>query len=442
MKKSPRFLLWLIILLTIFAVLINLPSKGPLSFTKHLSFKKGLDLAGGTSLTLKADMKNLGQAQRSKALEAVKTVIERRTNYFGVSEPVVQTAVSGNDYRVIVELPGVNINQAKDIIGTTAQLSFWEQTATSSSVLIKSAEAFQALVATQSAYPISVLQVLGTYPNKTSLGGPDLKETSVGFDSQSGKPQVQLKFTSVGAKKFADITTRNVGKIVAISLDDQVIEAPRVNQAILTGDAVITGGFTTKDANEMSRSLNAGALPVPLLYLQQHGIDATLGSESLLKSLFAGALGIVIIIIFMTVLYGRLGIVASVALVLYTLFVLSIFKLSSITPYGITLTLSGIAGFILSIGMAVDANILIFERMKEERRLGRSWHDSLELGFSRAWTSIRDSNVSTLITSFVLYQYGTGSVRGFALTLAIGVLISMFSAIIVTRTFLRVFFRN
>jgi len=180
---------------------------------------------------------------------------------------------------------------------------------------------------------------------------------------------------------------------------------------------------------------------VPLIPLQQHGVDATLGQESLLKSLFAGGLGIIIIVIFMTVLYGKLGIVASAALILYTLSVLSIFKLSSITPYAITLTLSGIAGFILSIGMAVDANILIFERIKEERRAGRSWHESLELGFSRAWTSIRDSNISSLITCFVLYQFGTGSVKGFALTLAIGVLISMFSAIVVTRTLLRVIYK-
>ncbi|MBF8250311.1 MAG: Protein translocase subunit SecD [Candidatus Levybacteria bacterium] len=441
MKKSPRALLWFIILLTILSVAINLPSKGILSFTKSLSFKEGLDLAGGTSLTLKADMENLDQSQRSKALEAVKTVIDQRTNYFGVSEPIVQTAIGGNDYRVIVELPGVNIDQAKSIIGTTAQLSFWESTATSSSVSVKTQADIQLLVATQSAYPPSVVSILGTYPNKTDLGGADLKETSVGFDQNSGKPEVQLKFTSAGAKKFADITSRNVGKIVAIALDDQVIEAPRVNQPILTGDAVITGGFTTQTANAVSRSLNAGALPVPLVYLQQHGVEATLGRESLLKSLFAGALGILIIIIFMTVLYGKLGIIASVALIIYSLLVASILKISSITPYAITLTLSGIAGFILSIGMAVDANILIFERMKEERRLGRSWHESLELGFTRAWTSIRDSNISSLITCAVLYQFGTGSVKGFALTLAIGVLVSMFSAIVVTRTFLRTIYK-
>ena len=441
MKKNPRFLLWLIVFLTILAVLINLPSKGFLSFTKTLTFKKGLDLAGGTSLTLQADMKNIAPAQRGNALEAAKGVVEQRANYFGVSEPIVQTAINGSDYRVIVELPGVTIDEAKNIIGVIAQLSFWEQNPKGKPILLKTENDIKNLYATQSAYPVSVLQVLGTYPVKTNLGGSDLQETSVTFDTQTGKPEVQLKFTATGAKKFADITTRNVGKIVAIVLDDRVIEAPRVNQVILTGDAAISGGFTTDTANTLSRSLNAGALPVPLTYLQQHSVDATLGNEYLSQSLFAGALGIVIIIIFMTVLYGKLGVIASFALVIYTLLVASIFKVSSITPYAITLTLSGIAGFILSIGMAVDANILIFERMKEERRSGKGWHDSLELGFSRAWTSIRDSNISSLITSFVLYQYGTGSVRGFALTLAIGVLVSMFSAIVITRTFLRVIYK-
>ncbi|OGH15826.1 MAG: protein-export membrane protein SecD [Candidatus Levybacteria bacterium RIFCSPHIGHO2_02_FULL_37_10] len=430
MKKSPRTLLWSIILLTIAVIAINLPSKGQLSFTKSLSFKQGLDIAGGTSLTFKADMKEVSSDQKEKALDGVRAVIERRINFFGVSEPIVQTAVSNDDYRVIVELPGVNINQAKNIIGTTAQLSFWEAGATGS-----------AKIASPSAYPLGAIEILGPDAKKTNLSGRDLQETSVGFDANTGKPQVQLKFTGDGARKFADITKRNLDKVLAIVLDDQVIEAPRVNQAILTGDAVISGGFTNESASILSTSLNAGALPVPLIPLQQHGVDATLGQESLLKSLFAGGLGIIIIVIFMTVLYGKLGIVASAALILYTLSVLSIFKLSSITPYAITLTLSGIAGFILSIGMAVDANILIFERIKEERRAGRSWHESLELGFSRAWTSIRDSNISSLITCFVLYQFGTGSVKGFALTLAIGVLISMFSAIVVTRTLLRVIYK-
>jgi len=444
MRKNPgrpRVLLLFIFILTLAAILINLPQLQLLVIKKELSFKRGLDLAGGTSLTYKANMSEIDKDKRIEALNAAKTVIEKRINLFGVSEPLIQTAIGRNDYRIIVELPGVNIGQAKSIIGTTAELSFWEKGATSSAAVLKSKSDLEILFATQSAYPISVLQVLGTNPRKTDLTGRDLSETSVTFNPNTGKPQVQLNFTSDGAKKFADITKRNVNKIVAIVLDDMVIEAPAVNKHILDGNAVITGGFTYDTAKALSTQLNAGALPVPLIPLQQHSIDPTLGSASLQKSLFAGFLGFLIIVIFMIVLYGKLGIAASLALTVYALLVLSIFKMSTLTPYGITLTLSGIAGFILSIGMAVDANILIFERMKEEIRLGKSKELALDLGFLRAWSSIRDSNISTLITSVILYQFGSGIVRGFALVLGIGVLVSMFSAIVVTRTLLRIVYR-
>jgi len=433
MRKNPRNLFWLIIALTILAIFVNLPLikinnvnfdanyvLKALKINKVLNFRQGLDLQGGTSLVLKADMSGKSSSQKSAALESAKVVIERRVNFYGVSEPIVQTSVAGGDYRVLVELPGLtNINQVKDLIGTTAQLTFWEYIASSS-----------AKTATPSAVP-----------KKTNLTGADIQQTSVTFDSKTGRPQVQLNFTSDGGKKFAEITKRNVGKPLTIALDNKPIESPTVEQEIIGGNAVINGNFTVDTANQLSTELNAGALPVPLSILSSSVIEPTLGSSSLEKSLFAGILGFVIIVLFMTILYGRLGVVASFALVLYTLFVLSIFKLSSITPYGITLTLSGIAGFILSIGMAVDANILIFERMKEELRMGKAKETAIELGFSRAWTSIRDSNISTLITSFVLYAFGTGIVKGFALVLAIGVLVSMFSAIVVTRTFLRLVYK-
>lgn len=439
MRKNPRSLFWLIIILTILAVFINLPKLNniklgsntynfdpnsvfkALRIDKELTFRKGLDLEGGTSLVLKADMKDLSSSQKTPALDSAKVVIENRVNLFGVSEPIVQTSVVGSsDYRIIVDLPGLtDINQVRSLIGTTAQLSFWEEEASGS-----------AQIASQSA---------GI--KKTELTGADIKETSVVFDPNSGKPQVQLVFTSDGSKKFAAITKRNVGKILAIALDNQFISTPTVNQEIVSNTAVITGTFTLEEAKLLSNQLNGGALPVPLSILSSSIIEPTLGTMSLEKSLFAGLLGFIIIVVFMTVLYGRLGAIASVALLLYTLFTLAIFKLSSITPFGITLTLSGIAGFILSIGMAVDANILIFERMKEELRAGKTKETAIELGFSRAWTSIRDSNISTLITSFVLYEFGTGIVRGFALVLAIGVLISMFSAIVVTRTFLRLVYK-
>ncbi len=441
--KNPRYLFWTIIVLTILSLFINLPSFKdfkikPLNKTisfdpgfifqkfgvdKKLDFRKGLDLEGGTSLVLQADMSKISSSQKTAALDSAKIVIDKRVNLFGVSEPLVQTAISGSDYRIIVELPGItDIEQVKSLIGTTAQLTFWEQVASTSANLDASGAA-----------------QLGF--KQTNLTGADIKQTSVSFDQNTGKPQVQLQFTSDGAKKFADITKRNINKPLAIVLDNQIIESPVVNQAILTGDAVISGGFTTATANQLSTQLNAGALPVPLKILSSSIIAPTLGTSSLEKSLFAGILGFVIIVIFMCVLYGRLGVVASLALLLYAIFNLAIFKLSSISPFGITLTLSGIAGFILSIGMAVDANILIFERMKEELRSGKSKSMAIELGFSRAWTSIRDSNISTLITSFVLYSFGTGIVKGFALVLAIGVLVSMFSAIVVTRTFLRAVYK-
>lgn len=426
--KKPRILFWLIIALTIFSTLIDIPKDtfSPFRFQKTLDFRKGLDLEGGVTVTLKADVKNLSSSQKSAALESAKTVIEKRINLFGVSEPVIQMATVNGDSRIIVELPGVtDVNQALNLIGTTAQLTFWEDQGASAS----------SKLATSSA-PLGITSLFQN-PKKTDLTGNDLQETNVTFDQNTGKPQVQLIFTSDGSKKFADITKKNVNKVVAIALDNQIIEAPKVNEPILNGNAVITGNFTTQTAKNLSIQLNAGALPVPLSILEQHRVGATLGASSLEKSLFAGILGFFIIVLFMIVLYGRLGILASIALFLYTLFVLAIFKASTLTPYGITLTLAGIAGFILSVGMAVDANILIFERMKEEIRLGKKQDVAIELGFSRAWTSIRDSNVSSLITSGILYKFGTGPVRGFALVLAIGVLVSMFSAIVVTRTFLR-----
>lgn len=445
MRKNPRYLLWLIIGLTIAAVFINLPKLSNVHFggktfnfdpnvifttvkvNQTLNFREGLDLKGGTSLVLQADMKKIASDQRNAALDSAKTVIENRVNLFGVSEPLVRTSVANNnDYRIDVEIPGVtDVNQVRTLIGTTAQLNFWEEVSSSAAKLGSP----------------DIINAGGTYFKKTNLSGSDLKQTSVGFDQNNGKPEVQLVFNSAGAKKFADITTRTVGKRIAIALDNQIIEAPTVNQAIEGGNAVISGGFTTDTAAQLSTELNAGALPVSLTVLSSSVIQPTLGSSSLAKSLFAGLLGFIIIVIFMTVLYKKLGFIASIALTLYTLFVLAIFKLSSVTPYGITLTLSGIAGFILSIGMAVDANILIFERMKEELRQGKSHETAIELGFSRAWTSIRDSNISTLITSFVLYQFGTGMVKGFALVLSIGVLVSMFSAVVVTRTFLRLIYK-
>ncbi len=454
--KHVRLLFWSIVFLTIVALLIDIPRTIPVSldykvplFNKEISvhktfsgfnpdlilrplhiqknfeFVKGLDLDGGVSITYKADTSKVANDQKQSAVESAKNVIENRINRLGVREPVVQTATVNGQSRIIVELPGVtDVNSAMQLIGATAQLTFWEEGASES--------AKQA----PTDLPLGLTQLLGPNPKQTNLTGKDLQQASVTFSKNTSQPEVQLTFTSDGSSKFADITKRNVGKIVAIILDNQVIQAPRVNEPILTGNAVISGGFTTEQAKRVAIQLNAGALPIPLSVLEQRTIGATLGQASLQKSLFAGILGFLVIVIFMSVLYGRLGMLASVALVLYTLFTLALFKLIPVT-----LTLAGIAGFILSIGMAVDANILIFERMKEEIRRGKNQHIAMELGFVRAWTSIRDSNMSTLITSAILYTFGNGIVRGFALTLAVGVLVSMFSAIVVTRTFLRTIYR-
>ena len=442
----------LILLLTVICIVINLSQPftlnlGPIhqKFTgidwkkiglnRDFNFRRGLDLEGGTSVTLKADMSTIPASSRDDALDSAKNVIERRVNYFGVSEPVVQTSKVNKDYRIIVEIPGVtDVNQAVSLVGKTAKLTFWEGGA-STSAFLNVNDALKIAVETKK--PLGIVQLFGAEAKQTNLTGTDLKQAAVTFDSQTSKPQVSLTFTTEGGKKFADITKRNVGKILAIALDDQLVEAPRVNEAIYGGNAVITGEFTTQQAKVLQIQFNAGALPVSLSVLEQHAIGASLGQDSMQKSLIAGLIGFLVIVLFMIFLYGRLGVIASVALIVYSLIVLTLFR---VIP--VTLTLAGIAGFILSIGIAVDANILIFERMKEEMRLGKSRQMAIDIGFTRAWLSIRDSNIASLITSTVLYYFGTGIVRGFAFTLALGVLVSMFSAIFVTRTLLRVFYKK
>lgn len=271
---------------------------------------------------------------------------------------------------------------------------------------------------------------------ETGLTGKNLKNSDVQFMSQTGKPEVGIEFDSEGAKNFAQLTKENIGKQIAIFLDGRVISAPTVQAEITDGKAVITGNFTLEEAKKLSQRLNEGALPVPITLIGQQSVEASLGKISLEKSLKAGLIGIVLVMIFMVFYYRFLGIIASVALVIYTSIMVALFKMSAGTPWSITLTLAGIAGFILSVGMAVDANILIFERTKEEIRKGRSLKGSIDEGFHRAWPSIRDSNISTMITSLILIWFGTGFVKGFAVTLLLGVLVSMFTAIVLVRTIL------
>lgn len=288
------------------------------------------------------------------------------------------------------------------------------------------------VLAVGKAQPIDVAPQLDPWQN-TGLSGKHLQRSQVQFSHTTNEPQVILEFNDEGDQLFEEITDRNVGQLVGIFLDGQPISVPRVHQKITGGNAVISGQFDIQEAKLLAQRLNAGALPVPIDLLSQQTVGASLGQDSLQKSMKAGLIGFIIVALFMILYYRLPGILAAIALVMYTAFTLALFKL-----FGVTLTLSGIAGFILSVGMAVDANILIFERMKEELKNGQPLDGAISEGFTRAWTSIRDSNVSSLITAAILYSFTSSSVRGFALTLAIGILVSMFSAIYVTRTMLRI----
>lgn len=441
--KNNRFTIWVIILLTLGAVLIDLPKNfrlkfslggikvdktisspdinfniGPLQYQKQIKTHFGLDLSGGTQLVLEGDMSKIASADRDNALSSAQDVISRRVNLYGLTEPVVQSSKVGNSYRILVELPGIqNVSEAIDLIGKTAQLTFYEE-------------------GTESAHLATSSALVNLWTKPTSLNGKNLRRSSVTFNSNTGKPEVSLEFDNDGAKLFEQITSKNVGKTVAIFLDNQLISAPRVNEAIIGGRAVISGNFTLDEAKKLSIELNAGALPVPIKVIEQRNVGATLGSSSIQKSIQAGVIGISIVALFMLFNYGRLGLAADIALFIYSVVVFAIFK-----TIPITLTLAGIAGFILSIGMAVDANILIFERMKEEVRWGKDHKTALVWGFDRAFPSIRDSNTSSLLTCGILYWFGTGIIRGFAITLAIGIAASLFSAITVTRTLLRYIYK-
>jgi len=422
--KERKAIFLFIVLLTISSVIIGTLPDRSLDFTlggirikREFGLKRGLDLAGGTHLVFRAEMKDVPLEDRDAALEAAKSNIERRINFFGVNEPVIQTAKVGEEYRLIVELPGIKeIDRAIDLIGSTAQLEFWEQREASPSAGF----------------------------TKTDLTGKDLKRSQVRFDRNTGSPVVSLDFSPEGGKKFAEVTSRNVGRRVAIFLDERIISDPVVEEPITSGEAIIRGNFTVAEARDLSIKLNAGALPVPIKIIEQRNIGATLGAESVRKSIQAGLVGLSMVAFFMWVYYGRLGFLADLALIIYSLLTLALYKLIPVT-----LTLPGIAGFILSVGMAVDSNILIFERMKEETRSGKPWRIAMELGFGRAWDSIRDANICTLITCFILFNpfnwnflNVSGIVRGFALNLALGIFISLFTGIVVTRTLLRVLYRG
>lgn len=410
MKKKWYRSLGLILVLIILGFIINLWSGKDLKF--------GLDIQGGVHLLLEADMSSIDSADRESALNSLKTVVGKRVDLYGVAEPVIQTAITPDSYRLIVELPGVtDVNQAIELIGKTAQLDFRED------------------VATDSATTGQMIFV------STGLTGSDLNKAAVTFDSQNlgSPPAVSLQFTSEGAQKFAAITERNVGKPLAIFLDDQLVTAPLVNEAILDGNAVISGSFTTKDATNLAIQLNAGALPVPTKIIEQTNISATLGSSAVSASVKAGIIGLILVMGFMILVYRLNGLLADVALLIYGLFTLAVYRLIPVT-----LTLPGVAGFILSMGMAVDANILIFERLKEELKVGKPFPVAMHLGFGRAWDAIKDANITTIVVSLILlnplnfnWLNSSGLVRGFALTLLVGVILSLVTGIVITRNLMR-----
>lgn len=387
----------------------------------NLPFRLGLDLQGGTHLVYEADLSEIEEKEES--MDGIRDVIERRVNLYGVTEPTVQINKVKDTYRLIVELPGVkDIHQAISMIGETPYLEFkTERTQAKTDEILRLQEEGNEEALMTDAYYLS-----------TELTGRYLKNAQLEFNQTTNQPLVSLEFDDEGAELFAEITKNNVGRSVAIYLDGVPISIPTVEEEILGGKAQISGGFTVDQAKQLAQRLNAGALPVPITLISQQSVGASLGHDSLDKSLKAAIIGLILVALFMIIYYRVPGVLAVIALGVYTVFILAIFKLIPVT-----LTLAGIAGFILSVGMAVDANVLIFERMKEERKAGRDRASSIDEGFKRAWPSIRDGNVSTIITSVILYWFGTSIVKGFALTLLVGVLVSMFSAIILTRYLLK-----
>lgn len=411
----------LIVLIGLFALFIDffpnvtLPDATSPTGSRTLETKLGLDLSGGLRVEYQAQSVE-GRKPDRAAMAIIKDIVERRVNGTGVSEPVV---VTQGDDRVVVELPGVtDPDSVRKLVGSTGRLDF---------VPLGKTSATEGQVLDLKVYP-------------PLFSGDQVESAALGQDQQQGLT-VNFVLKSNGAKLFGDFTAAHVREYFAITLDGTVISAPVINESIPGGRVQISaggiGGFSAKDANNLVTILKFGSLPFPIKEVSSEQISATLGSQFLSQSLLAGALGILLVITFMVIYYRAIGGIASFALIYYTLVVVAIFRLVPVT-----LTLAGIAGFVLSVGMAVDANILIFERMKEELRLGKSLPAAVEAGFNRAWNSILDSNVSSLITATILYIFGSSTIRGFALVLIIGVLVSMFSAIVVTRSIMRVMVRQ
>lgn len=393
-------------------------------------FKFGLDLDGGTHLTYRADVSQTDPSDIENSMSSLREVIERRVNIFGVSEPIVQVekgSIFGNEadnYRLIVELPGVtDVSQAIKQIGQTPTLEFRLQ---------KDPSELDFDTLSNTSTPTTSedlnLSVSDLY-KPTGLTGAELKRASLSFSQLNGQPQIVVTYNNEGKELLKKITSENIDQVMAIFLDGELISAPVIRDEISNGEAVISGQFTAEEARDLVRNLNFGALPVPIELIETQTIGATLGEETLYHGVNALSIGLAIIFMFLLIYYRLPGLVATFALISYASIMLLIFK-----AIPVTLTASGLAGFILSIGMAVDANVLIFERMKEERRDEASLREAILNGSKRAWTSIRDGNFTSIISAVVLYwMSGSSLVKGFALVFGLGVLVSMFTAIVMTK---------
>ena len=398
--KNKLILFWAIVLIVIASIttIVVKPTK------------LGLDLVGGSRLVLEAQTTDTIQQITPEMMTSLHYAIENRVNKLGVSETVVQRS---GEKRLIVEIPDVSdLSQAKAYLGETAELEFKAPVRNASG------------------------EIIGW--ESTGLTGKDLKKAMPSSTGSMVQPVVALEFNLEGTKKFADLTKKLYKQPMAIFFNGELQSSPVIQDVITSGNAVISGGeggFSAKEVQQMVDLLNAGALPVPAKIIEENTVGPTLGADSIAKSKVAGALGLGFIMIFMLAYYRAPGMIANVALIVYGLILFALFK-----AIPVTLTLAGIAGFILSVGMAVDANILIFERTKEELKAGRTLFTAINSGFDRAWTSIFDSNMTTIITCIILYCFGTSIVKGFALTLAIGVMVSMFTAITVTKNFMHLIF--
>ncbi len=409
-------------------------------------FRLGLDLSGGSYLVYKADLADVPRADVKDAMESLRDVIERRINLFGVAEPSVQVETSSlgldeKEYHLVIELPGItDVAKATAMIGQTPLLEFkTERPEKERDAIIAAREKFKKVYEKNpQAVPTGIALEDPDYVT-TPLTGRYLAKANLQFSQGvqaggngfGGEPIIGLTFNKEGADLFEKITGENIGKTVAIYLDGAMISNPMVQQEIAGGEAVITGQFTPEEAKQLVGRLNSGALPVPVELISTNSIGPTLGADAVRAGEHAALFGFILVALFLMIWYRLPGVLAAIALAMYAAIILALFKLIPVT-----LSAAGIAGFVMSLGIAVDANILIFERMKEELQTGKTLYEAMHEGFKRAWSSIRDSNISSIISGVVLFSFGSPLIKGFALTFCIGVIVSMFTAITVSRVFL------